>query len=191
MHMRTQDAKEEDIKKAFPGTKNNSYPALYHYCDKCDNKFTSTVTLRKHIEAKHEGKKFKCDFCPAMFSAHFHLKTHKIIEHSKDDKYACKHCGKRLRSVMDRKTHERKHEEPQFQCSICAKRLKSEKNLLAHEMMHTGEKPFPCSICSAAFTSIKGLQQHERGAHKIARRGGKTGWNYSKKKQVSKLLDNS
>ena len=147
--------------------------------------------LREHIQTEHEGRVLKCDLCPATFTTYHHLKSHKVIEHTTDEKYACKHCGERFRDVIRRRIHEKKHEEPQFQCSYCAKRLKSEDNLLAHERYHTGEKPFSCSMCDAAFTNRNGINQHERGVHKIATRGGKIGWVYGKKKKSQDMVEDN
>ena len=67
--------------------------------------------------------------------------------------------------------------------SYCEKRLKNKTSLAAHERQHTGEKPFPCSICAAGFASNSGLGQHMRGVHKIAARGGQTGWNRKEKQK--------
>ena len=57
-------------------------------------------------------------------------------------------------------------------------------HLIAHERYHTGERSFPCSLCNAAFTDHGRLVAHQRGAHKIARRGGQIGWANKKKKSL-------
>ena len=113
------------------------------------------------------------------------LKKHQRLEHSTDPKYACKFCGKRCLNTYEVKLHERWHQDPQFQCSTCAKTFKTKENLVAHEMYHTGERPFKCSVCGAGFTSSSNLGQHKKGVHKIAPRGGKTGWSRSRKTNVS------
>ena len=105
------------------------------------------------------------------------LTRHKNLKHSKNTKYDCKFCGKRLGGWHDATKHELSHREPQFQCSICAKEFKADRALIAHEKFHRGEKPFDCSTCGGGFTSLHGLRQHEKGVHKISGpRGGKTGW---------------
>ena len=178
-HLRDSGATEEEIKKVIPNA-----GKLYRYCDQCGKKFTTLHYLRKHIDSEHEGKVLKCDTCQETFATYNLLIGHKNKIHSTDEKYICKHCGERCRSVTRRRHHERKHEEPQFQCSFCPKRLKSEKNLIAHERYHTGERPFPCSLCGAAFTDHGRLVAHQKGAHKIARRGGQIGWANKKKKSL-------
>ena len=104
---------------------------------------------------------------------------HKYVEH--DKKHQCEHCGFCCGSRRELGLHMTKHEEAKFQCSYCEKKLKTEQNLAEHERQHTGEKPFPCALCSSAFASASGLNQHKRGVHKIAPRGGQTGW-YRKEK---------
>ena len=93
----------------------------------------------------------------------------------------CEECGKCCVNSSALKVHMLMHDDPQFKCSYCEKKLKTEQNLAEHERQHTGEKPFPCALCSSAFASASGLNQHKRGVHKIAPRGGQTGW-YRKEK---------
>ena len=112
------------------------------------------------------------------------LKRHKRLVHSSDPKYACKFCGKRCLKESEVKLHERRHQD-KFQCSTCAKTFTTEGNLIAHERYHTGERPFKCSVCGVGFVSNSRLAQHKKGVHKIAARGGKTGWSKSGKTNVS------
>ena len=149
---------------------------LYYYCEKCGSKFTGRKALNHHVRSVHNEEKYPCSKCPEVFKTHSILLKHKIVIHSKDEKYNCKHCGLRIGELSQLKAHERSHEDPKFKCRFCSKMIKSKTALESHERIHTGEKPFPCSICSAGFTSNSGLGQHMRGVHKIAARGGKLGW---------------
>ena len=156
---------------------------LYHYCDKCDKKFTESTTLRHHVQSEHENVEYKCSSCPMTFKKHHTWDCHQRIVHSTDEKYQCKFCGKRLGTIKDRKRHEMKHEDPKLQCKFCPKKVKTPRALKAHEMQHTGELPFKCTVCDAGFVSSMSLSQHLRGVHKIAGpRGGKTGWCFGKTK---------
>ena len=175
-HLRKQDTGQEAMNKLLPGSKKKEIN-LFHYCDKCDKKFTKLLSLRHHYRSEHDNKEYHCDVCSETFKTYRNLLSHKNVVHSTDKKYDCKFCGKRFGCISFREKHERGHQEPQFQCSICAKRLKSQDKLEAHERAHRGEKPFPCSICGAGFTSLGGLGQHRKGVHKIVGpKGGKGGW---------------
>ena len=165
-HLRAQGLTEEEAKMS-----------LYHYCDKCDKRFTQKYALTDHIRSEHSNIKLECPMCNLTFQKRTEWTKHKIIAHSTDARYACQFCDKRFGSESDRMSHEKVHKEPEFQCHICSKLLKSKEALDAHEKMHTGEKPFTCSICDAGFTSKGRLGAHIKGTHKVpGPKGGKAGW---------------
>ena len=150
---------------------------LYHHCDKCDKKFVKPDTLQHHIKSAHEDLEYKCSLCPMLFKTIGKLKAHTNIAHSTDEKYQCKHCGKRLGSLGNLMSHEFIHAEANLQCKFCPKKFKRPNNLQFHERHHTGEFPFKCTICNSAFVSGRALAQHTKGVHKVmGPRGGKTGW---------------
>ena len=162
-------------------------PSEELWCDKCGKKFSSPLSLRDHIKVAHENFVFKCESCPMTFKSRCKMHHHKLIAHSTDKKYQCRFCGQRLGSLPQKRSHERKHQEPTFQCNFCEKKLSTQKGLEWHERQHTGEKPFKCPLCENAFASLGGLQQHKRGVHKIeGPRGSKPGWDGYKKKSKAK-----
>ena len=95
------------------------------------------------------------------------LYGHKKLVHSTDEKYNCKHCGKRFGKVNHARLHEKVHEDPQFQCRFCSKLFKNKVDLVSHEGYHTGNKPFTCKVCNNGYTSKKALRQHEQFVHKM------------------------
>ena len=156
---------------------------LYYHCDKCSKRFTSRYGLRQHFTQEHdESSKFPCPTCGVVFDIKRKLNAHERAVHSTDERYQCKHCRRRFGNLNVLKIHELSHHGPRFQCKFCPRKLKTEKNLISHERYHTGEKPFTCSICGNGYVNKERLSQHQTGAHKIpGTRGGKPGWNRSKK----------
>ena len=151
----------------------------FHYCDQCGKRFSTKQYLKNHMQIEHDNKEFECKTCNQTFKSSGKRVEHNIVEHSTDEKYNCKYCGKRFGGTAPLKLHlTYYHEAPKFKCQYCGKMFKLKQSLEGHERMHIGEKPFPCSICSESFTRSTGLAQHMRGVHKIAKRGGKVGWGH-------------
>lgn len=155
---------------------------LYHFCDKCSNKYTTVQALYGHIRQVHDKIPFPCPLCAMIFDTQKKLTHHHNIAHSADKEYECKHCGKRFGYVTRRQEHELTHENAQFQCRFCPKKLKTEKYLRLHEMYHTGEKPFKCNMCENEFVSKQRLLQHKVGTHNIrGPKGRRPGWKRKEK----------
>ena len=173
-HLRAEGANETDSKMR-----------LYHYCDKCGERFRTNHYLIQHIRSVHDKIDYTCSECPMRFKLKDQLYRHKRLAHSTDDKSKCKYCGRRFPDATLTRKHELSHEDPQFQCRFCSKLLKTQRSLLAHERAHTGEKPFACNMCSAQFASKNSLNQHQQGVHKVIGPRGGTGW--LKKEKTYKL----
>lgn len=170
--------------------KKNMHPAdgviKEHPCDRCGKVFKGKDHLYSHVKGVHEGKNkvpIPCSICNKVLPKS-QMQTHQMREHGiGNEQLQCNECG-HISATKDLfRTHMICHQEPQFQCSYCEKKLKTRVNLVAHERQHTGEKPFFCQICSSGFTAKQQLSQHMRGVHKIAKRGGKTGWYRKQKKE--------
>ena len=150
-------------------------------CDICGRVFKGNDPLRYHVKMAH--KSIPCSICQTMLPKN-QMKTHQRREHGIGiENLQCSECGHISQTKELFNKHMRWHQEPQLKCKFCDKKLKTRTNLIAHERQHTGEKPFPCQICSARFTKEDSLRQHMRGVHKIAKRGGQTGW-YRKQKKA-------
>ena len=162
--------------------------SLYHFCDKCSNKYTTVSALYSHIRQVHDKITYPCSQCTMVLDTERKLTFHHNIAHSTDKDFECKHCGKRFGYVSRAREHELTHENAQFQCRFCPKKLKTEKYLKLHEMYHTGEKPFKCSMCENEFVSKNRLLQHKVGAHNIrGPNGRKPGWK-RKEKGIDEVL---
>ena len=51
---------------------------LYHYCDKCEKRYTEANYLKQHIKAEHEGRIISCPFCDKIFRRNQELSEHKL-----------------------------------------------------------------------------------------------------------------
>lgn len=60
---------------------------LYYPCNSCENVYTSSTALEKHVEYSHSktrSRKFTCDVCHATFSRSFCLDQHKLTHRRYD-----------------------------------------------------------------------------------------------------------
>ena len=156
----------------------------YYHCDKCEKRYACPNMLNNHIRSVHDKIDYTCSECPMTFKHFYELTKHKNLSHSTDERYNCKHCGKRFGKVNHARLHERVHEDPQLQCRFCSKLFKNKVDLVSHERYHTGEKPFTCKVCNNGYTSKKALRQHEQFVHKmIGPSGGGSHFRRNKKEK--------
>ena len=142
----------------------------YHCCDKCGVRFANRNYLNRHIRSAHDKIPFECTECPMAFPRYSALVTHRNMSHSTDERFNCKHCGRRFGRLPHARLHEKTHEDPQFQCKFCAKLVRSKEKLVAHERFHTGERPFVCNVCGNGYVSKPALSQHKEFMHDDAKR---------------------
>ena len=67
-----------------------------------------------------EKKKFKCTYCPKIFSQNSNLVNHKKIIHSKKEQFKCNTCDKQFYWSYKLKSHERIHLEKQTEPEVMA-----------------------------------------------------------------------
>ena len=90
-------------------TRNHGKEFLYS-CDKCENKYSRSSHLRRHIKAKHEDIKYTCEFCDFQTKIQYHHKMH-FEESHVGIRYYCEHCNYEAPRKSSLKRHnERKHE---------------------------------------------------------------------------------
>ncbi len=110
--------------------------------------------------------------------------AHRRDEHSVNDIFRCRHCGKEFRNAKFCKNHERRHEaeggtnglplEAEFMCEFpvpnpddgdthvtCGRRFSSRHNLDRHVRSHTGQKSHACDLCSKTFVDSTRLRRHK------------------------------
>ena len=102
-------------------------------CDVCETGFTTSASLRQHMETFHKGELMHCDLCEfetrqkSAFDRHWSvheklsIKTCEVCEYSTTNKY-----------MYER--HVQKHSDfpPSFKCEYCEKVLTTQEGIRAH-----------------------------------------------------------
>ena len=60
-------------------------------CDDCEAAYDTAGSLKRHKQAKHEGKTYNCDKCEAYFTDSTPLRLHKQSKHA-GKTYNCDEC---------------------------------------------------------------------------------------------------
>merc|ERR1712051_1067151 len=83
-----QDVKEEAIKPSALPVRTVAKQSRVvrtegkYRCDECEAAYDDASCLRRHKQAKHEGKTYTCDECDAVYTDRSHLRTHKLSKHA-------------------------------------------------------------------------------------------------------------
>ena len=70
------------------------YTRISYNCSFCTLTFKWKNTLKDHISAVHEGKRFACAQCLRTFVSRGGLNEHVKHIHQNLPRYKCEHCGK-------------------------------------------------------------------------------------------------
>ena len=73
-------------------------------CEQCDNKYSRSSHLRRHIKSKHDLFKYSCDHCDYQTGVQYHLKSH-IEELHEGIKYVCDLCEFKTTRKSNLKRH--------------------------------------------------------------------------------------
>ena len=138
----------------------------------------SVVDLDSHRKFCHEKRgDFTCDKCEEVFISSSTLKVHKITKHNHRPLPICDLCGKEMPpgKSLERHMlyHHTKPEDKPFKCTICipVKGFAMKSRLDEHMNTHTGEKPFKCKLCQGvAYANKANLAAHIRSFHKGIKR---------------------
>ena len=114
-------------------------------CDFCSSKWSSEVTLERHVRFEHELKgQFECDTCKEVFTFQSSLQMHISLEH---------------------------HDSQDFQCAKCDSNFYAKRNLLNHIMkVHEKRKLgklLKCDYCTMTCRDERGLRSHELESHNM------------------------
>jgi DNA-directed RNA polymerase subunit RPC12/RpoP len=145
---------------------------IYYQCDHCEYKSTLKQRLYYHMY-KHKSResqpKFKCEFCPMIFTKRFVKDVHEKKIHKRnaepEDPITCE-CGKTFKTAESYKSHwKNAHENREYSCDTCSEAFKTKNMLQHHQMKH---KPkITCKICGNLLYQGESYKGHMRNVHRI------------------------
>ncbi|XP_030041723.1 zinc finger and BTB domain-containing protein 40-like [Microcaecilia unicolor] len=111
-------------------------------CSSCEQVFSSTTTLQKHVKAEHADVKLhECEKCNQFFSSPTALQMHVKCKHSGSQPFRCLYCSDSFRFPGALQHH------------------------VATEHFNQTESTFGCQICGELFTTQTQLEKHYEGEH--------------------------
>ena len=103
-----------------------------YYCDQCEYNTKCSVSLRTHIESKHEGVTYECEICGKICTSSSGLRYHKQADHE-GKRFHCQFCGRECKSISHLNVHVKNiHEGVKFPCKYCDYKATQKWNLTTH-----------------------------------------------------------
>ena len=125
-------------------------------CPTCDNKFSHSWKLKRHLITHADERAFTCSQCDKKFKHSWALQRHQVSVHN-----GLQAQNKPLISLTQL------HTKP-FHCKICDRAFKTSWELKRHNFVHTQEKPYKCQHCDLEFSRSDNLRKHERKNHWVS-----------------------
>ncbi|XP_046751106.1 zinc finger protein 267-like [Diprion similis] len=132
-----------------------------HYCKPCNQGFTTTSSLKRHMLNKHNG-------------ASTTRTNHRNVERNKTpevENFTCKICDKSFIRASDLRRHCSIHDARKpYECDICKKQFGLKSYLYAHVLTHDNWRPYPCHSCPKLYRRMSSLQRHIQINHSVKTR---------------------
>ena len=156
---------------------------LYN-CNLCDNKYTATSSLNRHVKKKHDGNKsfqnseISQNSCKMANEGDKHdgkeqFQNSEMYQNSgevpnqNNDSFKCTISKKEYTTMSILNQHVKRYDEKnQFHCEVCGHSSSNKRSGKRHfEAVHEGKKPFTCEICSKSFFDKVNMRTHITSVH--------------------------
>jgi len=135
-------------------------------CNQCDHVARKKLSLKLHVQVKHEGLRFPCDHCDYKATQNQRLKVH-ITEKHGGMMFCCDQdqCEVKFWTKMELADHKRSvHDNDPYLCDLCDFKSNSSAGLQTHLQAHCNF----CTQCNFTGISKKVLKTHKRNVHENA-----------------------
>lgn len=150
-------------------------------CPLCNKIYTSSKTMRRHLQDQHRPQTVKTEFLAAMdfpvertcgtcglvLENMTELRKHMRTTHPGVTYHPCYYCDVCLSNKYKKYRHNSEVHNglpfiPIFTCPICNKSIKNKECYDDHISQHEGKKRHVCEICHAKFSNYFQLKGHKR-----------------------------
>ncbi|XP_051990905.1 zinc finger protein 782 [Xyrauchen texanus] len=134
-------------------------------CNLCDKKFSTKLTMRRHMGIHQGDKPFKCPHCHYCTRLKASLIQHLRV-HTGEKPFKCSQCSYASIDSSSLRRHSRTHtQEKPYCCQYCPYSSIQKKSLDLHSRRHHTGESFPCHLCQYSTPDRQLLVRHIRKHH--------------------------
>ncbi|GAA6108425.1 zinc finger protein ZFP2 isoform X1 [Tachysurus ichikawai] len=134
-------------------------------CMLCDKKFSTKLTMRRHMDIHRGEKPYKCLRCHYSTRLKASLIQHMRV-HTGEKPYKCPQCPYASIDRSSLRRHSRTHtQEKPYRCQYCPYSCIQKKSLDLHSRRHHTGESFPCPLCQYSTPDRQLLLRHTRKHH--------------------------
>nr|XP_032528074.1 zinc finger protein 665-like [Danaus plexippus plexippus] len=183
-------SQDEMLEERQVEAKKPSYLRLPYKCDLCITAFDHELTLKSHIESRHnKSGEYECCVCKShlstkiSFDEHYkrHFRRYECIEcgkrtnnlypllkHYNDNhgliqlEFSCKTCDYKTDKYRVFRYHLEKHRQSNVECDLCGKTFVNNNGLKTHLYTVHGQssRVYGCDKCNKVYKAKSGLSAH-------------------------------
>ncbi|XP_027024804.2 zinc finger protein ZFP2 isoform X1 [Tachysurus fulvidraco] len=134
-------------------------------CMLCDKKFSTKLTMRRHMDIHRGEKPYQCLRCHYSTRLKASLIQHMRV-HTGEKPYKCPQCPYASIDRSSLRRHSRTHtQEKPYRCQYCPYSCIQKKSLDLHSRRHHTGESFPCPLCQYSTPDRQLLLRHTRKHH--------------------------